>query len=214
LTVFKNCTFNGTESASIAGTFAVGLPSTYFPWGFNSINHNNSGFNRFYANIGRIDTDSTYFYDSRLSTRLTPTSSTFKLRTNTFRVPTNSGQSCNVIVWVRKSTTSDGSNYNGSQPRLVLQYNPFIGGTGDLVVASGTTSNGIWERLAYSSPALSSRTIYEFYVDCDGTVGWINVDDWRTTTYNNSKGGAYWSLMGQYTEPDFRQPGGNYTFIT
>jgi hypothetical protein len=86
-------------------------------------------------------------------------------------------------------------------------------------LTTGTTLNdyvpdGTWQQLTYTTPVITGTTTCEFYVDCDGTTGWINVDDWATTTFNNSKGGAYWSPMGQYVEPDFRNPGGSYTFIT
>jgi hypothetical protein len=40
------------------------------------------------------------------------------------------------------------------------------------------------------------------------------VDDWNTTTLNNSKGGGYWGFTGQYVEPNYRNPGGNNTFIS
>jgi hypothetical protein len=383
--VFKDCVFSGTESANQAG-ISLGISSINGPFGFVSLNHNRvSGSNKFFNSIGQMTTDSVIFNIMNPSLRITPTSSTFKIRTNFFRVPVQSGQTCNISVWVRKSISTDpsGANYNGAQPRLIFQYNPYVGGDVDIVGATfsdpnlfsfaqdfnnaywtksnvtisgnttiapdntssadlvslnagnsvkalfrtlgftmngnyvgsfylkdntqrfvqilfggdpnnfanidlqlgiisnrgisgstsitdvgngwyrcaffinsstafsfavaGTTSltgardtaltstgsyfvwgaqlttgttlndyvpDGTWQQLTYTTPVITGTTTCEFYVDCDGTTGWINVDDWATTTFNNSKGGAYWSPMGQYVEPDFRNPGGSYTFIT
>jgi hypothetical protein len=84
-------------------------------------------------------------------------------------------------------------------------------------LTSGSTllpyyDNGSWEPLSYTTPTFSGDGVAEFYVDCDGTAGWINVDDWITTTSNDSRGTDYWYPSGTYIESDWRKPGGSRTF--
>lgn len=395
---FNNCLFSGTESANQPGTTAFN-PFTYSQYGYISFNHNRvSGFNRMFTNIGNLETDTTITNLTNTSLRIRPTSSTLKIKSNTVRVPIQSGQTCTVSTWVRTSSSADlsGQTYNGNFPRLIYMYNPLAGNNDETVAAtytnnnlllfqqnfenaywssfgtatvsadagvapdgttsadlitfpsgfnsrrrtsitianstnynlsiyfknstftansnsmsvlftnnasapndfnllmrlnfsaqtatysltgtlntgysgsptgslttlpngwyklevrgatgtsaSGTTASyeitntslsgsalvwgaqlytgtsslsyipdGTWQQLSYTTPTSTAKTTSEFYVDCDGTIGWVNVADWNTTTFNNSKDNSYWANVGQYIEPDFRQPGGSYTFIT
>lgn len=381
--IFVNCNFFGTESANQGGATVLGMYSTYFPFGHLSLNHNNiTNSHKLYSNVGTYTTDTTITNLSSQSLRMTPSNASFKMRTNIFRIPVQSGQTCDVSVWVRKSTSLDGTYYNGSQPRLIYVYNPLIGNNDESVAATftdnnlllypqdfdnaywsksnvtisanttsspdgtisadlvtlsagnlikvlsrtlgftmngnyvasiylkdntqrfvqllfggdpnnfanvdlqlgiisnrgvsgsatitnvgngwyrcaffinsstafsfaieGTTSltgardtaltstgsyyawgaqltsgttlenyvpDGTWQQLSYTTPICTATTTCEFYVDCDGSTGWVNVSDWSTSTFNDTKGGAYWSNVGNYVEPDFRNPNGNYTFF-
>ena len=74
--------------------------------------------------------------------------------------------------------------------------------------------NGQFETLSYTTPAVIHDSVLEFYVDCDGTTGWINIDDFRTTTSNDTRFMNYWSTVGVYSEPDWRRPGGTTTFVS
>jgi hypothetical protein len=74
--------------------------------------------------------------------------------------------------------------------------------------------NGQWEKLTYTTATFSNDGVAEFYVDCDGTAGWVNIDDWNTTTANDSRGQDYWGANGVYIEPNYKQPGGSSTFTT
>ena len=82
----------------------------------------------------------------------------------------------------------------------------------------GTLTNyvpdGTWETLSYTTPAVSHDSVLEFYVDCDGNTGWINIDDFKTTTSNDTRSMNYWSTIGVYSEPDWRRPGGTTTFVS
>jgi hypothetical protein len=71
-----------------------------------------------------------------------------------------------------------------------------------------------WQTLSYTTPAFSSDGVAEFYVDCDGTAGWINIDDWSTTTSNDTRGTDFWGNTGTYIETDWKKPGGSYTFVS
>ena len=41
-----------------------------------------------------------------------------------------------------------------------------------------TAAVGTWEQLTGTTAAASQDGVFEFFVDLDGTAGWINVDDW------------------------------------
>ena len=102
-------------------------------------------------------------------------------------MPVASDQTPTVSVWVRKSSVSDasGANYNGAQPRLMLGYSPSVfnyTGQTDQVSATMTAALGTWEQLTVTIPYTAYSTGgFEIYVDCDGTTGWINVDDWSVS---------------------------------
>lgn len=73
--------------------------------------------------------------------------------------------------------------------------------------------DGTWETLSYTTPAVENDSVLEFYVDCDGVTGWINIDNFNTTTSNDTRDMTYWSTVGVYAEPDWKKPGGTVTFI-
>jgi hypothetical protein len=73
--------------------------------------------------------------------------------------------------------------------------------------------NGQWETLTYTTATFSNDGVAEFYVDCDGTTGWINVDDWSVDTSVDSRGQDYWGVNATYTEPDFKRGTTSYTFV-
>ena len=98
--------------------------------------------------------------------------------------------------------------------------NTIIGSTyflwGAQLVVGGSqtyTPEGSWQNLTYTTATFSNDGVAEFYVDCDGTTGWINVDNWDVTTSVDSRGNDYWSVNGTYVEPDFKRPIKSYTFI-
>jgi hypothetical protein len=131
--------------------------------------------------------DSVIYKTGTASTRLIPLSTTFKHTSPVKIIPISSGSTATVSVWVRKSSVSDasGANYNGAQPRLILGYSPSVfnyTGQTDQVLATMTASVGTWEQLTATIPYTAYNTGgFEVYVDCDGTAGWINVDDWSVS---------------------------------
>ena len=73
----------------------------------------------------------------------------------------------------------DGAAYNGNQPRLMLRRNAAVGITSDTVLAtSSAAGDGAFEVLSGTTVAASDNGVMEVYLDCDGTAGWVNVDDW------------------------------------
>ena len=73
--------------------------------------------------------------------------------------------------------------------------------------------NGQWENLTYTTGTFLNDGVAEFYVDSDGTTGWVNIDDWSVDTSVDSRGQDYWSVNGTYVEPDFKRGTRSYTFV-
>ena len=183
--------------------------------GFISFNHNQvTGSYRIFTKSGVLQTDTTYFTSLPESLRIIPGTTIVKSITPNIRIPVRSGNTCTVSVKVRKSAAPD-AVYNGSQPRLMYVFNPAAGNFAETVGATATAaSNGAWETLTYTTPAVNNDCVLEFYVDCDGSTGFLNVDDWSTTSYNDSRGFDFCGPVGTYVEAGYRTPGGNYTFVS
>jgi len=143
-----------------------------------------NGAHRTYYKNGLVILDTTIYRSSGKSVRLTPSTTSlqnFGLK----KIPVREGTTPSISVWVRKSETSDGSDYNGTQPRLWLKNNQAIANFGtydDIILATASGTNGVWEQLSATLPVISYEdTAFEVYLDCSGTSGWVNVDDWRVS---------------------------------
>jgi hypothetical protein len=206
---FNNCVFSGTEAST------PGIPIDYFP-GYVSLNHNGvTGSIRTFKSSAILNKDTTILYNNNSTIRITPQSSTFNAISDVVKVPVKSNETVTISVTVRKSTTPD-TSYNGTQPQLVYLYNPASGNNssiGNIVVATCSSSNGIWETLTYTTPLISTETVLDFYILCNGTTGFINIADWKVNRFNNSISNQYFGIESQYSEPDFKVPGGNYAFV-
>jgi hypothetical protein len=194
---FINCTFgtpNGHGTADIhaqlAGPLAVHLhncllassieilvPQMPMQSVFTSSNHDQvAGAFKSWRHAGIVSLD-TVIFDETPSQRLTPNSASRKLHSGIFKVNVASGQSCTPSVKVRKSVAGDGTAYNGAQPRLLVLRNPEVGVTSDTVVATATNAaNGAWETISGATINAAADGVMSFYVDCDGTTGWVNLD--------------------------------------
>lgn len=178
----NNCNFGSTT--------IVGNQRQYLdPYGARIQRLNgNAGSHRVYKSLGTLFSDTTIFDTSPSSQRLAPAAFSYRLKSTTFQVPVASGQTATISVRVRKSVVGDGTAYNGSQPRLVLKCNPSAGSTynSDIVCQTASAAAGTWETLSYTLPvAVADNVAMEFYVDCDGTTGWVNVDTIVSGSTNN-----------------------------
>lgn len=128
---------------------------------------------------GNISLDSTIYKDTAASERLTPSSTITKLKSSSKYVAVNKDEATLVKVYIRKSTIKDGggNEYNGNPPRLMLKRNAALG-VEDTVLATATNFVKEFQDFQGISPAVSDDGVLEFYVDCDGTQGWINIDTW------------------------------------
>lgn len=127
---------------------------------------------------GRIERDTTIFNTAAPSERLTPNSASLKLQSGTRLVAVDDNATITINVYVRKSVAGDGAAYNGNQPRLIVKKNFACGITSDTVLDTMTAAAGSWEQLTGTTAAVNADGALEFVVDCDGTAGWVNLDDW------------------------------------
>jgi hypothetical protein len=143
-----------------------------------------TGTHKTWKKYGVIETDSAVnmYRTAAPSMRMTPNNATFKLESGSFKVNVNSGQTCTPSVYIRESLVGDGTDYNGSRARLILKRNDAIGIIADAVIDTATnTSEGDFEQLTGTTAAATDDGVMEFIIDCDGTTGWINIDDFTAT---------------------------------
>jgi hypothetical protein len=116
------------------------------------------------------------------SERLTPYSINRKLKSGSKFVALDGNDYTTVSVLVRKSVGTGGETaYNGNNPRLILKRNPSMGINSDITLNELSNLNdvsGAFVSLSAETPVVNNTGLLEFYVDCDGSQGWINVDDW------------------------------------
>lgn len=211
--LFNTCTFG--SSVLVENTHNLTGSSKIRFQRLNNISSNH----RTYTSLGSIINDTTIFNTSSSSIRLTPVSqgsnslSDRKLISTIFQTSVNNGSTATISIKVRKSVVGDGTAYNGSQPRLILKSNPSAGSTynNDIVCATATNAaNGAWETLSYTLPvAVTDNVGMEFYVDCDGTTGWVNVD---TFVSNNNNSMTYF-MNGEPVSDIATSSGGETSFI-
>lgn len=140
-----------------------------------------SGNNRTQYKYGLMSIDTTIF-DTTPSIRMTPNNATAYMQQTIGVVNVNSGQAVTPSVKVRESVVGDGTDYNGSRVRLYVKRNDAIGITSDTLLATATiSSEGAWETLTGTTATASEDGVMEFYVDCRGTTGWVNVDTLTVT---------------------------------
>jgi hypothetical protein len=167
---FNNCTFN---TGILSSTLANYQSETFLETGFAAMKVGGVSNNHFrWTPAGKISTDTVRYYSSNLiSEKLEPTSETKKLRCGSKLVPVNSGDSYTVGVYVYSTSPT---------PRLMLKRNPSLGYASDTVLATTSTTDS-WVLLTGSIPAAARAGIFEVYVDCSGTSGSVNVDNWSLT---------------------------------
>lgn len=134
------------------------------------------GAHKVYMLAGTHEVDGSVFGDAAPSLKMTPSSATRKLesapRGSGWQVPVLTGDGVAASVGIRKSAA-----YNGAQPRLLVRRNTRLGIADDTVVATYSAGTGSWNDIGDTLGPVSADGTLEFYVDCDGTAGNINVDD-------------------------------------
>ncbi len=153
-----------------------------------SVDHDQvAGSRRIWRKKGVISSDTAIARTGGFSMRITPNGSAGKLDYIFARTVANTGTAPLVGVYVRKSVVGDGAAYNGSQPRLIVRRNIAVGISSDTVIATGVSANGTWELLSGNLPTLTGSGVIEIEVDCDGSTGWINIDDFQSPAPVNTK---------------------------
>lgn len=174
----SNCKLGGTNQVVNLNSGTPNLD----PYSFVKVNRigQTTGAHKSWFRYGTISSDTTIFNDASPSVRIAPVSSSVKIDKfhGLFEVP--SGMALTVSINIRKSATGSGdaASYNGNQPRVVVRRNSEAGISADTVLGTMTASGGSWEAVGGVSATVADHCVLEVFVDCDGTAGWINLDDW------------------------------------
>jgi hypothetical protein len=148
-------------------------PNSYVKLG----NYNGAGAFRHVYLYGTIRSDTTEFNTASPSVRMTPNSASNKLNGLEKYVAVANGNTATVKVWVKKS-----SAYNGSEVQVMLKKDAQAGITTDTQLAVSTSaSNNAWEEVSSILPTATGDVVYTLYTTCDGTAGFVNLDDWSVT---------------------------------
>jgi hypothetical protein len=108
--------------------------------------------------------------------KMTPNSATYKMLMpgptflESFQTAVVANVDVTIKVWVYKDAT-----YNGTQPRLVV-VGGYINGIAADVPYSMVGGALVWEQLTVTVHPTEAGVVM-FYVDCDGTLGNVYVDD-------------------------------------
>ena len=127
-----------------------------------------------YPTLGVVTYDSVTFRTASPSEKLesSAASANYKLESSPKRIPVASGQTVTVSVYVNK-----GATYNGNSPRLRVRHNDAMS-IAEATVATHAAAAGAFSQLTGAVGPVSEDGVLEVFVDCDGSVGQINVDDY------------------------------------
>lgn len=174
---FRNCLLNSATP--------VATPANMIEGGqISSARHQQTaGNHKTWKKFGITTPDISIFNKAAPSERLTPNNAVNKLFSGYKKVAVPNGQTAIINVFVRKSVAGDGSAYNGNQPRLIQKADAATGNNADLVLATATNAaNGAFQLLTATIAAVNDDCVVQFYIDCDGTSGWVSVDDWSVNS--------------------------------
>lgn len=112
--------------------------------------------------------------------RMTPNNASSKLESAPYgmgmKAAVASGGTVTISVDIHKTAA-----YNGNQPRLIVRRNYSIGITSDTVLDTATIGTATTETLTGTTASVSDDGALEFIVDCDGTAGYVYVDNWAAS---------------------------------
>jgi hypothetical protein len=133
------------------------------------------GVNEMYYNVTKVESDAVIKNSDISSLRVTPSSTTEKSIVEIGQVAVKA-EEITFNVDVRKSAVGDGVAYNGAEPRLFVKQNLRMGIAEDTLLSTTAGAAGVWVTLT-STLTPTRSGVLEFYVDCDGTAGFINLDE-------------------------------------
>lgn len=174
--VLRNCVRSSATKFAGQGNFTEGSFIA------SARDQQTSGSHSVAKRFGTTAPDTVIFNYGSPSSRMTPNTVGQKLQGVARKAAVPSGQTVTVSVWVRKSAAGDGTAYTGNQPRLLLLADPAIGVNTTTVLATASAATGVWEQLTATTPAATDDAVFQFAIDCDGTAGWVNTDDWAVNS--------------------------------
>ena len=169
---FTNCDIAESLTPLNQTNIVQVVPTSISAIKFDKLN-STSGNHRAYKRFGYAGSDQSVYRTASPSEVLVPNSASGKLPSGSKKFGVASGNDATVSVWVRKSST-----YNGAEPRLILKRNIVGGVSSDQVLDTASGATETWLELTASTPTVTDDCVLEVYVDCDGTAGTVNVDDY------------------------------------
>jgi hypothetical protein len=166
--LFQNCTL--TASTLIINRNFISAKSLIR---FQSINADPEDV-RSYSRYDAFFLDKTIFLKGKYSAKIEPDSLDFEIPSYEKRKAIRSGKQEKTSVSIKKSAT-----YNGMQPQLWVRVTDLLGLSEDTLLATCSTGAEIWEKIEVTLPTATRDGVAEFYIKCNGTAGFINVDDWK-----------------------------------
>jgi hypothetical protein len=167
---------SGTTGLTLSN-FNTQLSSRSF---LRSHDHNQvRGVDKSWFHNGSIETDTTPIAGHTQPYQLlSPSDAKFRLQSGRKCAAIQAGATPTFSVYIYKTAA-----YNGHQPRLMLaeNYGAFGTASGDTVLATATVGTGSWEHLSGAAPTTLEDTVLCTYVDVDGTVGGVDIDDWAVS---------------------------------
>jgi hypothetical protein len=191
------------HSVTMTGTEFSGVPNLAPGGSVVSLRNDDTDGNHKGWKYGGIDSnyslelDTSIFGTASPSLRLRPGHATNRLESATFEASCANGNTLTVSVKVRQSVSGDGTAHSGytTRPRLMVRRNYMAGITSDTVLDTATASaDGAWETLTGTTAAVGDDCVLEFFVDCEGTAGWVNVDDFECVA-EDPNGMKFWSAL-------------------
>jgi len=174
---FRNCIMNSATQVATPGNMIEGGQ-------ISSARHQQTAGNHMtWKKFGTTKPDTIIWNKASPSERLTPSNAANKIQSGYKKIAVPNGQTAVINVFVRKSVAGDGTAYNGNQVRLIQRADAATGNNTDVVLASSTNAaNGAFQLLTATIAAVTDDCAVTFYIDADGTAGWVNVDDWSVNS--------------------------------
>jgi hypothetical protein len=152
-----------------------------------------SGDNKVISSVGTLSLDASIFKSLSPSLRMAPSTTLFTIKSNKMRAFVESGTTITPSVFIRKSVIGDGTAYNGSEITLWVEANPAAGILVNTALAVSTSSSiGSWQSLSGTTITINDACELVFYCSCNGTQGWVSIDDFSVNVALDGTGFKYW----------------------
>lgn len=171
---------NNYITVDAASVFAFYQPRVEKTVGISNTIYPNAGVHYKHGYILSDNTVSVFNeQNNAVSERLYPhTTSDNKLKSGKKYVAVEKNEFTTVYVYVKISST-----YKGNKPRLMVSRNYALGISEDLMLDEHRIAPGGWQFMVGTIPTpLPADGVLEFYVDCDGTTGFVLIDSWASPT--------------------------------
>lgn len=155
-----NCKFGAMGTNPVSGS--GGNPSSYL---YSARHNQTDGDHRAYLKYGTV-------FSNGETIRATPNSATNKLVIPVVAKKVADGSTITFSVDVTKSAA-----YSGNQPRLIIKRDDAMGISTDTILDTMTAAVTVLETLTGTTAAALDDGAITAYVDCDGTAGYIDIDN-------------------------------------